>query len=156
MYDPGSNDSRLEYVELYNYTNTPIALYDEEGIPWRFTAGMDYSFPANTTIAPFSYMIVVKDLDAFENTYDVGNNATVLGPFGGQLSDGGALVLSQPGDTDELGTQYFIRLDRVRYDSKAPWPPSADGEGDALHRINRTAYGNDATNWEGAAPSPGE
>jgi len=156
MYDPGSNDSRLEYVELYNYTNTPIALYDEEGIPWRFTAGMDYSFPANTTIAPFSYMIVVKDLDAFENTYDVGNNATVLGPFGGQLSDGEALELSQPGDTDELGTQYFIRLDRVRYDSKAPWPPSADGEGDALHRINRTVYGNDATNWEGAAPSPGE
>ncbi|MCF6286744.1 MAG: lamin tail domain-containing protein, partial [Candidatus Hydrogenedentes bacterium] len=156
MYDPGTNNAREEYVEIYNNSPSPVNLFDEAGLPWRFSSGIDYTLPINTVIPAFGYIVIAKDLDAFGNAYSVVAGTTGLGPYGGQLSDGEALEIAMPGDVDTLGTQYYIRQDRVRYDSKAPWPEGADGGGDALNRLDATAYGNDATNWEAAAPSPGE
>jgi hypothetical protein len=39
--------------------------------------------------------------------------------------------------------------------SNDPWPASADGRGDSLHRTTLSDYANDVANWSAAAPSPG-
>jgi len=71
-----------------------------------------------------------------------------------------------PGDADESGTPYYIRVDRVNYsDGSHPedcpggvdlWPTAPDGGGKSLTRKVLTDYGNDPDNWTTAIPSPGE
>ena len=70
-----------------------------------------------------------------------------------------------PGDVDELGRRYYIRIDRVNYsDGSHPedcpggvdyWPVEADGGGKSLSRRVSADYGNDVANWQAATPSPG-
>jgi hypothetical protein len=70
-----------------------------------------------------------------------------------------------PGDVDEFGTRYYIRIDRLNYsDGSHPedcpggvdlWPTEADGGGMSLSRRVSSAYGNDVANWKAAAASPG-
>jgi hypothetical protein len=70
-----------------------------------------------------------------------------------------------PGDTDELGRRFHIRIDRVNYsDGSHPedcpggvdyWSAEADGGGKSLSRKVPADYGNDVANWQAAAPSPG-
>ena len=38
----------------------------------------------------------------------------------------------------------------------APWPTSADGAGDTLHRTRTGGWGNNASSWTGGQPGPGE
>ena len=63
-----------------------------------------------------------------------------------------------PGDVDELGTRYYIRVDRVSYDDESPWPTEPDGLGQSLTKKanSLTLYGNDVINWQSATPSPAE
>jgi hypothetical protein len=86
--------------------------------------------------------------------------------YSGRLSNAGErLQIGMPGDTDEEGTRYYIRIDRVNYsDGSHPedcpggvdyWPFMADGYGYSLSRRDPNAYGNDVANWKAAAPSPG-
>jgi hypothetical protein len=90
----------------------------------------------------------------------------VLGPYGGQLSNGGEKVeIGMPGDVDQYGTPYYIRIDRVNYsDGSHPrecpagpdlWPTEPDGNGLSLTRIDPNLYGNDVINWDANTPSPG-
>ena len=155
MYDPGSNDTREEYIEIFNNSAAPVALFGEASLPWKFTSGIDYTFPAWTTLPAFARMIIAKDVGAFMAAYTVAPGTTVLGPYGGQLNDGEAIEISLPGDVDNDNVRYYIRQERVRYDSKSPWPVGADGDGSALTRLDPAAYGNDATNWTASAPTPG-
>ncbi|MHC4664848.1 MAG: hypothetical protein ACYS9T_02690, partial [Planctomycetota bacterium] len=73
--------------------------------------------------------------------------------------------LSMPGDVDEFGTRYYIRVDRINYsDGSHPedcpggvdlWSAQADGTGKSLGRISASLYGNDPNNWDANDPSPG-
>ena len=46
-------------------------------------------------------------------------------------------------------------IEKIDYDDELPWPQSADGGGDSLHRVNVNTYGRDSSNWAAAAPDPG-
>ena len=46
-------------------------------------------------------------------------------------------------------------VDRVDYDDQSPWPTAADGQGQSLHRNLPVAYGDFASSWSAADPSPG-
>jgi len=98
--------------------------------------------------------------------YPLPPTVQVVGGYDGFLSNSGErLQIAMPGDTDEEGTRYYIRIDRVTYsDGLHPencpggvdqWPTEADGYGKSLSRKVSIAYGNDAANWKAAAPSPG-
>ncbi len=50
---------------------------------------------------------------------------------------------------------FYIRLGRVKYDDRYPWPANTDGTGFTLNRINDALYGNDVGNWQSDIPSPG-
>ena len=64
--------------------------------------------------------------------------------------------ISLPGDVDGLGQRQYIRIDRVNYNDKAPWPTEPDGNGYySLTRKVSSDYGNDEDNWQADTPSPG-
>jgi hypothetical protein len=155
MYNPPSSNQYEEYIELYNITGSLVNLYDfVESAPWKFTDGIDFTFPADANIPAYGRLLVVKDPPAFTAAYG-SVPVRVLGPYDGFLSNGGErLQLAMPGDTD-AGVQQYIRIDRVNYDDQAPWPAGPDGAGPSLTRIDPDLYGNDPINWDANTPSPG-
>jgi hypothetical protein len=170
MYNPASGDQRQEYVELHNFGSTSVTLYDSnEGLPWKFTDGIDYTFPGypGLALAPGGYALIVKDVSAFMSKYGFPPpGVLVLGPYNGQLSNSGEkLELSTPGDLDIYGERHYIRVERVNYsDGSHPgdapgdvdlWPSGPDADDQSLTRDVMSAYGNDPNNWIGATPSPG-
>jgi len=147
-----------------------VTLYRvDKHTPWRFTDGIDYTFPASSpyvTIPAYGYLLVVKDKTDFMARYGELPGVEVIGSYSGRLSNAGEKVeFSMPGDTDEFGTRYYIRIDRVNYsDGSHPedcpggvdmWPIEADGLGKSLSRKDPNDYGNDVINWKAADPSPG-
>ncbi|MHC4706205.1 MAG: lamin tail domain-containing protein, partial [Planctomycetota bacterium] len=173
MYHPNWPESspyeseKYEYIELRNITNADVNLYDDQGIPWKFTSGIDFTFPAEPPIRipAGGYMLIVKDPEAFTWRYPDIPVWRILGPYDGQLSNGGEKVeISMPGDIDQFGTLHYIRIDRVNYsDGSHPedcpndvdlWPTQADGAGMSLVRIDPNRYGNDPNNWDVNSPTP--
>ncbi|MHC4535622.1 MAG: lamin tail domain-containing protein [Planctomycetota bacterium] len=175
MYNPSwpvggsyTND-QYEYVELHNISSEPVSLYDfDTAQPWKFTDGIDFTFPADVpvTIPASGYLLVVKDPEAFSWRYPAVPVEKILGPYNSSLNNAGErLELSMPGDIDEFGTRYYIRIDRVTYsDGSHPenspdgidhWPTEPDGGGESLTRKVSSDYGNDPDNWEAAIPSSG-
>ena len=178
MYRPGSTNDGGEYLELHNITDQPVVLQDlvttqlsddpfdiaYELVPWQFTNGIEYVFPANTTIPAGGYLIVAENPTDF-NTWYGALGVTVLGPFANdtKLSNGGERVtLSRPGDKEWQKERYSIRVDSVEYNDTDPWPAAADGTGASLQHANPDAtnptllYGNDPENWIADDPHPGQ
>jgi hypothetical protein len=168
MYNPPTggiyDHDEYEYIELYNISDTETVNlweYDNEqhiNVPWKFTDGIDYTFPLGTTIGPGQKIVVVKNPVAFSARYPTVPTSKIYGPYDGQLSnDGERLELSKPGDEVE-GIRYYIRVDRVNYDDEYPWPTDADGLGQSLHQKTPTMednnYSNDVINWQADTPSP--
>jgi hypothetical protein len=163
---PYDNES-YEYVELYNISGSDVNLYDEEGVPWKFTDGIDFTFPAEANLPAHGYLLLVKDPAAFAWRYgSPPAGVQLFGPYDGKLSNGGEkLEMSMPGDVDEFNTRYYIRIDRVNYsDGSHPqdcpggvdlWPTAPDGTGKSLNRLLPASYGNDVANWYAQTPSPG-
>ena len=175
MYNPSwpvggsyTND-QYEYVELHNISAEPVTLYDFDKVqPWKFSDGIDFIFPEDVpiTIPAGGYLLVVKDPEAFVWRYPDVPVEKILGPYNGSLNNAGErLELSMPGDVDESGLLYYIRVDRVSYsDGSHPenspdgidhWPTVRDDNFVSLSRVSPQNYGNDPDNWAASAPSPG-
>nr|MBC8470229.1 hypothetical protein [Planctomycetota bacterium] len=164
-----TND-QYEYIELHNISNEPVSLYNfETAQPWKFTDGIDFIFPADVPvmIPAGGYLLVVKDPEAFAWRYPAVPVEKILGPYGGSLNNAGErLELSMPGDVDESGTLYYIRVDRVTYsdgvhpenspDGVDHWPTGPNDGNKSLTRKVSSDYGNVPGNWTASAPSPGE
>ncbi|MBN1806801.1 MAG: hypothetical protein JW837_16255, partial [Sedimentisphaerales bacterium] len=140
----------------------------DKALPWKFTDGIEFTFPEDTpvTIPAGGYLLVVRDIEAFSWRYPTVAAERIVGPYSGSLNNAGErLELSMPGDIDEAGEVYYVRVDRVGYsngtnpgdspDGVDYWPAGADGGGASLKRKIPTDYGNDPDNWIASAPSPG-
>jgi hypothetical protein len=176
MYNPDWPDGgsytndQYEYIKLYNISAESATLYNSEtGEPWKFTDGIDFTFPSDTqvTIPAGGYIFIVKKPAAFSWRYPAVPAEIIFGPYEDNLSNSGeSLELSMPGDVNIEGVRQYIRIDRVNYsDGSHPenspsgidfWPVEADGNGMALTRKVLTDYGNDPENWIASVPSPGE
>lgn len=129
-YNPPDNTVRLEFVELYNNGEEPVAL---DG--WRFDRGVEFTFPAGTTLAPGGYLVVAESPPTMQSVY----NVAALGPWKGNLSsDGERLRL-----VDASGA---VR-DEVEYSPSFPWPISANGEGASMELINPSLDNSLGGNW---------
>lgn len=176
MYNPdwplgGSfTNDQYEYVEIHNLGAEPVTLYDEDkGEPWTFTAGIDFTFPAENpvTIPAGGYLVVARDPAAFSWRYPGVSPEKILGPYDGRLSDAGeVLEIAMPGDLDASGRRFYVSVDRVNYsDGSHPgdtpgsvdlWPADADGGGRSLTRKVSANYGNAPENWVAGLPTPGD
>ncbi len=157
----GPADQDLEYIEVFNRSGAALNLS-----AYRFDSGVEFAFPAGSTLANGSATILtsfdpddVAKAAAFKDRYGLDEATTLFGPWLGSLDNGGeTLELFQAGNPppgEPNFTPYYL-VDRVIFDDDAPWPTDADGGGYALSRLASDLYGDLATNWEAALPSPGE
>jgi hypothetical protein len=115
MFNPLVPDA--QYVEVFNSSSNNA--FDLSG--WMFK-GLAYTFPDGSFIAPLSFLVLVKDREAFDLTY--GTNLVVFDEFPGQLQpDGETLSLLKP----VVSSAPDLVVDRVRYETNAPWPAAIVG-----------------------------
>lgn len=147
----------LEFIEL---TNSSAVSQDISN--WSID-GIDYTFPASTTILSGESIVVVPfdpsaepaKATAFRNVFSIAGGVRLFGAAGGKLNNSGERIkLLRPEDPLTLATGDIL-VDTLRYDELSPWPTSADAAGDSLNRYDATAYGNFATTWRADLPSPG-
>jgi hypothetical protein len=162
-------DANEEYIELYNPTKSQVKLENPDGM-WRLDGGVDYTFPSGTSIPAGGRLLLVgfdphaetSRLQAFIAAYNTGTltpGVHIFGPWSGNLSNASErIALEKPQAADQVGDLgSWVIVDEVIYADTSPWPQAADGEGQALHRVHADQYhcGNDPSNWQAAAPTPG-
>ncbi len=172
--DDGFDNTMDEFIEFHNTSSAPVLLYDPDHSTnrWRLQNGVTFLFPASNNSFPIpagGYALVVSFNPAtdpvaaanFRAKFAVPSAVRLYGPTLKPLSnDGDAIELNrpdapQPPDRSDAGFVPYIRVDKVNYTDRAPWPPSADGTGFSLQRKNPRTFGNDPINWDAAAPTPG-
>lgn len=115
-YDPPGSAVGLEFVELVNESPTVVDLSG-----WRFTEGIDFTFPAGTLIRGKGYLVICGNEAAFRAAYP---NAAVAGQFVGKLDSAGeTLVLSNLGGGEVVS---------VRYRDRGKWTSIPTGTGHTL------------------------
>ncbi|MGI8601490.1 MAG: lamin tail domain-containing protein [Verrucomicrobiales bacterium] len=136
-YNPGGNE--FEFLELMNISTGNI---DLTGVHLR--DAVDFDFPDNTILAAGARLQVVGDLAAFATRYGAGVPLRPIGPFVGNLSNGGEHILIV---SDGQGT-----LKDFTYDDDLPWPLEADGQGYRFVLIQPLANPDHglASNWRGS------
>lgn len=137
-YNPARNEIQSEFVELHNPT---AAAVDLSG--WSFTSGINYTFPAGTTIPAGGYVVVAEFPSVISGMYGV----TAFGPWtGGLSSDGEEIVLRDA---------TAARVDSVLYGTNAPWPVSPNGDGPSLELIHPSLDNDRGSNWKPSTRAPG-
>jgi len=121
MYHPAGFNPDAEFIELLNISDSVTV--NLSGV--HFTAGIDYTFPGGTTLAPGARIVV--PFPDFQN--------------GSRLNNGSDRIKL------EDATNSTIR--EFAYDDEAPWPTGSDGGGFSL--VLRNPAGNpdhnDPANW---------
>ena len=143
MYHPpdlgATNGDDLEFLELQN---TGTNMLDLGGL--SFGAGIGFTFTNGTLLGSGQFFVLARNADAFASRYP---GVPVNGVYTGKLDNGG--------DTISLHSPAGATIFSVTYDDIVPWPTTADGSGDSLHRLVLQDDGNNPTNWIGSLPSPG-
>lgn len=149
MYNPAP--AGFEFLEVRNAsTNATLRL---DGA--NFTAGIDYTFPTNSTLPPGAYAVLIGTTNraGFLSYHRLPDTAPVFGPFEGNLANGGETITLK---TSAGGEVIFS----VTYDDTAPWPTAADGTGPSLVPLTEgTGDLNAASSWRTswfAGGSPGQ
>jgi hypothetical protein len=150
MFHPISEeDDADEYVELYNRSASPVNVG-----AWRFSDGIDFTFPANTVIGPNSYLVVAKNAQRLRTNYAQLNATNTIGNYGGNLANGGErLALAMPdyftvtNNNIVLTQANYIVVDEVRYADQGRWTEWADGGGSSLELIDPNSENGLVANW---------
>jgi hypothetical protein len=135
--------STCDYVELQNVIDEAL---DVNGV--RFGKGISFTFPP-LTLQPGETVVVAADPGAFRSTYGAGPR--VVGPYGGNLSNGGEEIVLQ------LPAPYDAAMLRFTYSDT--WYPDADGGGKSLviqDPAGPPVTWNDPESWRPADPTPGQ
>ncbi|MDP3073325.1 MAG: lamin tail domain-containing protein [Opitutaceae bacterium] len=134
MYQPVAATSAGDY-EFIELVNTGTTALDLSGV--RFTNGIDYVFPAGTTLAAGAYTVVAKNRTAFTSRYPTAFATLASAQFSGALDNSGetiALTLPAP---------WYVHILNFRYESS--WSALASGGGYSL--VARSAATTAARDW---------
>jgi hypothetical protein len=142
MYNPLEGNA-LEFIELRNLSSQPLAL---EGISLE---GVNFQFEGGT-LMPWQAGVLIpnNDPEAFSKVYP---GVTILGLYGGNLSNGGELLRIH--DAEKQVTF------EVEYSDSGDWPEEADGTGHSLELADPAGNPKDFRNWRASAlpgGSPGD
>ena len=128
MYDPISQDSRDEYIELYNWTQEDVDLSG-----WAITDGASFTFSPGTVLKAGNYLVVTKDTARLHATHSYISSNQVYGNFSGNLGAGGErIALCRPGT---LAGQSIV-MDEVTYGTGGRWGKWAKGGGSSIELIH--------------------
>ena len=134
----GDNDD-FEFIELQNVGAQPINLLEVQ-----FTDGVEFTFP-NEILDPGEYAVIVEDVAAFDERYDVaGNGINVVGQYSGALDNGGEQIVMQSA------------VDAVVHDFSYDdnWQDHTDGDGFSLNILDpdgELPLWNTASGWFGSS-----
>ncbi len=149
MYNPLSGENDDEFVELHNDGEAAVALGG-----WRFISGIDYTFPAGTTLGAGSYLVVAKNASRLTTNYPGLNSANLIGDYGGSLANSGErLALAMPdfgfttNGTEIITNRFFIVVDEVTYVDGGRWGRWADGGGSSLELRDAHSDNRAGANW---------
>ncbi len=131
MYNPPGGQTGLEFIEIKNTAAYPVNLGG-----WRFTAGVNYTFPAGRIIPGNGYLAIPADAAAFEAKYPSVSNFVVPGW-------GSASGLSNSGEKITLKDNTGVTIDSVEYSDSGEW---------AVHRVVNVW---DHSNTGGQTPANG-
>jgi len=141
-YNGPDNTVHDEFIELYNPRPVAVDLSF-----WRLQGGVDFVFPAGTSIPAGGFLVVAQEPGVILTNYGV----AALGPWAGQLNNEGERVTLR-GPHDEL-------IDEVEFRSEFPWPIAANGQGGSMELINPALDNNLGSSWatplNPPRPSPG-
>ncbi|HWN96235.1 MAG TPA: lamin tail domain-containing protein, partial [Methylomirabilota bacterium] len=149
MYGPISEEDDDEYVELHNKGTNAV---DIGG--WRFTRGIDLTFPPNTIIQPNGYVVAAKNSAHLISHHANLSSANTFGNFDGTLSrDGERLALAKPdydfitnGNLITTNVSYIV-VAEVTYGTGGRWGQWANQGGSSLELIDPRANPRLAYNW---------
>lgn len=116
MYDPPSKQRNSEFIELYNRGAQRVNLSG-----WSFEDGIDFTFPAGTTLQPGAFLVVAADAAWMKSVY---GNIPVIGDYTGNLRNGGELL--------RLEDTWGNLVDQVDYLPSGDWPELTDGDGSSM------------------------
>lgn len=151
MYNPISGEADDQFVELYNRGLTPVNLGG-----WRFVAGINFTFPTNTMLAPGGYLAVAKNAGQMLTNYTGLNAANLVGNFGGSLANSGErLALAMPDSSLQINTQtmvvttnyFYVVVDEVTYGDGGRWGQWSDGGGSSLELADAHSDNRLGPNW---------
>ncbi len=134
-YHPTAAQGAGEWIELKNQNSTDVDLSG-----WRLDGGVDYVFPAGTTIGGGQYLVVAANPAALMAAARLGG---VLGPFSNNLANRGESVT--------LKNNNGRRMDEIAYGDQYPWPMAADGSGASLAKVNELEDSVSPENWRASA-----
>ena len=131
-YDANPKTDAVEFVELHNAGGKDVDLSG-----WRFSNGIQYTFPANTTLEPDGQLVVAENPTELRRKFKL-SASVVFGPYINRLSNGEVLTLRDAADQ---------RVDRVDYGSGFPWPTAASGAGSSMELIHPLLDNDLAGSW---------
>ncbi|BDS10243.1 lamin tail domain-containing protein [Aureispira anguillae] len=126
---PGSGENE-EFIELHNMGAAAVNLQN-----YTFTQGVTHTFNSGT-IPAGGYFVIASDSAAFHASFGVAPDAVWTS---GGLSNGGEDITIYDG----AGTL----IDSVDYETSAPWPADAAGQGRSLQLCDPVTDNNLGTNW---------
>lgn len=129
LYHPRESETQ-EWVELRNLMSVDMDLSR-----WSIE-GVGYEFPAGTIVPAGGYLVVAKDPLQLAAVTGLAN---VLGPYPGQLSNGG--------ETLRLRNNSQRIMDELAYNDAGDWPVGADGSGASLAKVHANGGTQPADNW---------
>lgn len=118
-YAPSGSDNPVEFIELYNNSATNVDLSG-----WKFDAGVDYTFPAATTLPAHGYLVIAAAPGPFATRWGF----TPLGPWSGKLANEGEQLRLRDALTNSVAN--------VTYGVGFPWPTAARGAGASMELLN--------------------
>jgi regulation of enolase protein 1 (concanavalin A-like superfamily) len=149
MYRPISGNDDDQYVELYNQGTNTVDLTG-----WQFVAGIAFSIPAGTSIAPGGYLVVARNQTNLFAHYSNLSAANTVGDYAGNLPHkGGRLALACPDyyvSTNNglpVTNAILVIEDDVTYQTGGRWGKWAHGGGSSLELINPQTNHRLAYNW---------
>src|SRR6185503_8762798 len=149
MFNPISGDDDDEYLELYNRSTNAVNVGG-----WRMVAGIDFTIPDNTSIAPNGYLVLARSKTNLLAKYVQLNAGNTVGDYDGGLANGGErLALAMPeytyitnGSTVTTNIDYVV-VNEVTYKDEGRWTQWADGGGSSLELIDPNSNNALLANW---------
>ena len=124
-------ESAEQWIELFNRSGAAVDLSG-----WQLDGGINFTFPAASSLAPGAYLVIAKNIAAFNTAH---SGVTAIGPFSGNLSDSGERVAL----LDTLGNV----VNEVSYRDHYPWPQFTDAGGSSLELRNPFADNSAPEAW---------
>ena len=134
-YKSSNNFNADDWIELYNPNSSTMDISN-----WILSDNNDtntFIFPENTIIEPFSFLVVVKDINDFSSSF------TQLNDYLGEFDFG----LSSSSDAVRIFNSEMVIQDEVYYTSSSPWPDLGNGDGYTLELINPSLDNSLAESW---------